>query len=197
MGQTPEGRNLFQIIVKEPSSEVKRFLVENPIPDWRTSLVYVLDNWPQATAGRINYLVEGGVAIKLLFPERSEPQDLDIVTQNPAIDTNFQGSKRFDVKTLQDWFAFRLPPYNRRAFETEPGRFLMDMHQAVYFEGRELLILNKLGLAVSKSLRWAGGEKREKDIQDLRFLNQDPQNIQGVIDRMKQAYPSEYLASLL
>lgn len=183
----PDRRELFGIASK-PSSEVQRFLTEKPNARWQECLSYLLDNWPQAVNGRIEYLIEGGVAVKLLHPQRQEPGDVDVVSRDANMELAFRGSKRFGVKHLSLWYATRLWPYNTQAFESNSGLFLLDLHQVTEFQGREVLILNPLALAVSKTMEYARNEKRGKDILDLRLLNQDPKKIQELIDRIKAAY---------
>lgn len=179
-----ENHNLF-LIPEEPSEAVGKFLKENPDAKWNDSLHFLLDHYQQVEDGRAKYLVEGGVALKLLFPSRQEPMDLDIVTRSGQMEKDFVNSRKFDVKSLSSWYAFRLPPYNIRSFDTDEGDFLLDMNQAIQFDNREVLILNPLALAVSKTLQYGSREPRQKDLDDLTLLNQDPQQIQAIVAKMQ------------
>lgn len=173
------------MVPEEPSEMVRAFLKEHPDVKWEDSLRYVLDHYKQVEDGKVMYLVEGGAALKLLFPNRQEPGDLDIVTRSDQMQKDFSNSRSFDVKSLSLWYASRLHPHNPRAFDVDEGDFLMDMNQPVRFGDREVLILNPLALAVSKTLQYLSQESRQKDREDLTMLNQDPQQIQSIITRVQ------------
>lgn len=173
------------LIPEKPSAEVQRFLADNPEASWRESLGYVLTHWPQVRDGNVDYLIEGGVAVKLLFEERQEPLDVDILTRSQEMEKNFRNSRKFDVKSLSFWYSARLYPYNVNALNNvAEGDFLFDMNQKVTFDGRDVLILNPLGLAVSKTLRYGDRDPRAIDVSDLELLDQDPAKIQEVIERI-------------
>lgn len=171
------------------SKEVQRFLRENLEANWGDCLDYVLNRWQQVSQGKIQYLIEGGVAIKILHPNRQEPRDVDVLTRSPRMERSFENAQKIDVKTVAHWFAFRLWPYNLSAFSTKPGEFLLEMNQEATFRDRKVFILSPLGLAVSKTLRYGNRPPRDKDVDDLRLLDQDPLEIQKIIDRIMGAYP--------
>ncbi|MBI2028602.1 MAG: hypothetical protein HYT07_03245 [Candidatus Levybacteria bacterium] len=183
---SPERRTFINV---EPSEEVKRFLTENPNARWDQCLGYVLDHWPQVRDGKIDYLVEGGTALRLLFPQRQDPADVDILTRSQQMNKHFRNSRKFDVKHITDWYASRLHPYNSNAFDQEGGNFLFDMNQSVEFGNRKVLVLNSLGLAVSKTLRYLHRDLRKKDLRDLTLLNQDSTQIRQIIKKIKTIYP--------
>lgn len=171
-----------------PSERVLGFLKEHPQVSWQESLEFLLDYWQQVVEGRVQYLVEGGVAVKLLYPQRQEPNDVDVVTRSINMAGEFNGARRIDVKPVSFWYASRLLPDNGNAFDPTNGAFLLDMSQEVQFGQRSLFILNPVALAVSKTLRYHNRDPREKDLEDLRLLDQDPQKVQNVIDRIKASY---------
>lgn len=185
----PEHEKPF-VVVAHPTREVQKFLRENPEVGWRNSLTFLLDRYPQVEKGRVIYLIEGGAAIRLLHPERQEPGDVDVITRSSKMARDFANAQKIDVKTVSVWFAHRLWPYNYRYFNPKPGEFLLDLNQIVNFEGREIVILNSLGLAASKMLAYGNRPPRDKDLEDLKLLKQDPARVQEVIDRIKIAYPA-------
>lgn len=187
MLENPNSRTL--LIPHQPSKEVQEFLTQKPSPGWRDCLSYVLSHYPQVEDGAVNYLIEGGVAIKLLIPERQEPDDVDIITRDVDMSVDFRNSHRFDVKSLQTWYAHRLHPFNVSYFTDPAGGFVLDMHESVSFEGLRVLVMNRLALAVSKTMRYHNRSPREKDLGDLALLGQDANQVNEVIQKIQNLFP--------
>lgn len=174
-------------IHNNPSERVRKFLKENPEADWRICLNFLLDNWPQVVAGEVQYVIEGGTAVKLLFPQRGKPADVDVISRSEEMEEEFQGaSKKLDVKRIEFWLAVRVWPHNLRYFDSEKAEFLFTHTREVEFMGRELLVLNEIALAASKEMPYSGSRsKRPKDITDLELLRQDPLEVEKLINRIK------------
>ncbi len=169
----------------EPTSDkVKKFIQENPSANWRECLEFLIDGWPQLVGGSVQYLIEGGAAVKLLFPERQEPEDIDVLTRNEDLKSQFQGNKKFGIKRLADWYVIKVRPFSHRSFDPSKAQFVFDHHERAEFNGRNVLILNRLGLSTAKSMHVL----RDKDVRDLILLNQDPAQVAAFAGRIRAAY---------
>jgi hypothetical protein len=166
--EKPKAKVLF--IPQTPAKHVKEWLRKNPEADWRDSINYVLDNYPQTRRdGRLNYLIEGGTAIHFLYPERPEPADIDIISKSKRMKRDFNGVSKVDVKLVREWFQFRFIPFNAAV-----SGLLFSLKEEVEFEGRSIWILNAMGLSAAKTLPYLRIPPRSKDIEDMNFL--DPEN---------------------
>ena len=166
-----------------PSDRVRRFVNENPNAGWDGCLQFVLDNFPQVENGAIQWLVEGGVAVHFLRPSRTIPEDIDIITRSKKMVREFvNASPKLDVKTVEDWFRFRLLGHNQESEE-----FLFRNNTAVPFRNGKIYVLNPVALAASKTIPWGRSHvKRARDIEDIRILSVPEENVQEFIDQLKR-----------
>jgi len=154
-----------------PSDEVQRFLKENPVANWEESLVYLMDKYPQVKKEGVQWVVEGGAAVRLHNPHRQTPNDVDIISMNFKMKEEFSNSKRFDIKTLQDWFNLRDLEYTQ-----ETGDLLLSNTQFIDFRGKPLLLLNPIALVVSKTISThRHALHRPEDKVDIELLSVNPQ----------------------
>lgn len=184
--QPPENLKAF-VIPLQPSAEVQRFLRENPQATWVECSGYLLDYYPQMLAGKVQYLIEGGTALRLLYPQRREPKDVDVLTRSRRMVEDFRNSRKFDVHDLAFWFGDRV--FHGRTLDPRQGEFLFDYNEQVDFQGRTVLTFSRLALAASKMMSFREMPyPREHNREDLRLLNQDPQEVQALIARIRAAY---------
>ncbi len=148
----------------KPALRIARFIEQRPLPSWENALHFLLDNYPQIQDGRLRFVIDGSVGVKLHLPQRNpEPADIDLVTSSQTLVLEFANSKLFDAKFVKTWLAARGMPQAR-------GAHLWEMVEPLDFQGREVLVLNKLALAASKFLPYYGRTPRRSDEADLSLL---------------------------
>lgn len=159
-----------------PCPELVRFLEETPDFGWRQSLHFMLDHVPQIKDGDPQpvWLLESGAAIHLRYPQRQVPKDIDIVTRSGEVAYEYTVDG-FDIRHIREWFRPRGLRYSPESAEA-----LLAHYEAVDFDGRKVLTLDPVGLAVSKRLHFAWGELREKDLADIALIQADPQAVDAL-----------------
>ena len=160
-----------------PSDEVMRFLAENPGANWEDSLMYFVDRYPQIEDTKVQWIVEGGAAVRLHNQTRRTPNDIDIITRKSEVKDEFANAKGFDIKTVEDWFTLRGLDYTE-----EKGEILFSNVTTTELHGKQLLILNPPALVVSKTIsthRFA--PQRPEDQADIDLLSANSQAVQSLI----------------
>jgi len=166
--------------LKPTSQEVRDFLEQEPAADWKRSLLFLLDRFPQIRDGKTEYLIEGGAAVALLgHPRGKAPKDIDLLTSRPDLPAAFQNSEKFDVKTVEHWFEERGLTYT-----PERGAFLLGSSETVQHEGVNVLVLSPVLLACSKLLEFRGRKPRLQDQNDVSFLGASPEDIHAAMERL-------------
>ncbi len=175
-----EKDKLFVPIQKPtPSERVLSFLESPHWPEWQKRLHFLLDNFPQKIDDQIIWLLDGGTAVHLAFPDRKEPDDIDVITtsKSMALEFSLTGTLAFDVKHTEDWFRFHFLQHDEELVKN-----LLDHNAVRNFEDRTVLCLDNLALAAGK-YSWAKGKiLREKDIHDLYYLDVSQQEALAYLD---------------
>lgn len=164
-----------------PADKVSKFLKENPNANWKEALNFVLDNYPQVFDGELVWILEGGAAVYLLNPARSNiPDDIDIVTKSEQMAKDFSNSHTFNVDTTDLWCRFR---------RIEPSDRIINLlfchHTRVDFMGREVEVLDPVALTASKTVPWQGFvPKRQKDQEDIALLSAPQDEVKKLIEEL-------------
>lgn len=176
-------RSRFRPLPAQPQSErVQRYVVEHGGDPWQNHLSWVLETFPQTVNGEIRYLIYAGSAIKLLYPQRPDPGDIDIVTRDESMAHEFppqRGSQPIDVKPIEVWLQRRRFTVNPRLIE-----FIFGEHQKVAFNEREVLIMTPPLLVVDKLL--GSPNKRDKDSRDIALLGVDEGQVLALIQFLRE-----------
>jgi len=166
---------------RQPCVEVKQFIVEHPEADWQECLTFLLDNFPQQINGEVQYIIEGGTATQLLAGERQkQPKDIDMILTKDGLEGKFVNSMKFDTKTLKQWFEMRGLIYTQ-----EKREFLLNQYIPVVLDGKQVLVLKPVILAVSKMLGYNGRSPRNIDVEDVESLSVSDEDVQQVINYLK------------
>ncbi len=170
----------------QPASKKARAFIESePTADWKRSLSFLLENFPQIKEEKIDYIIEGGAAISLLGHHRTnEPKDIDLIVARQDLADDFQNSEKFDAKTLKEWFAQRGLDFTR-----ERGEFLLASSTIVQHEGKKVLVLNPNLLACSKLLEFRGRKPRIQDTEDLAFLGVSKEVVEETMKELGASIP--------
>ena len=175
-----EKNKLFVPIPKQPPSERVLSFLESPHwPEWQKRLHFLLDNFPQKIGGQIIWLLDGGTAVHLTYPDRKEPDDIDVITTSKGMALEFSstGTLAFDVKHTEDWFRFHFLQHDEESIKN-----LFNHNTLRNFENRTVLCLDNLALAAGK-YSWAKGKiLRGKDVHDLYFLGVSQQEALTYLD---------------
>ncbi len=179
MGSVNE--ELFRGVPKPPPSEfVQRYIEGNPNRTWRDNLAFLIDNFPQVQNEQIQYLIEGGTGVKLLRPQRVDPEDIDFITRSEELALQFSSTPGLDAKSVELWFKFRA---SRLLFTPQNVEKLFNLTQEVEFQGRKIHILKPTVLAMSKDTRkWFN--PRQKDMDDINLLGVSDDEIEEVIRKL-------------
>jgi hypothetical protein len=145
-------------------------------------LRFFLNTFPQRDeTGELNYVIEGGVAIKLLHPERSSPGDIDIIDLKGGLSSQIGPNTRwFNASTPTEWFASHNLVYSKAGLD-----FLLQDLAEADFEGQRVTILNSRILAVTKVLQYKDRARRDKDVADLAILGFDQSDIESLALQLK------------
>lgn len=172
---------LFHLIPKPPPSEfVQRYIEDIPNRIWRDNLVFLIDNFPQTKNGQLQYIIEGGTGVKLLRPQRVDPQDIDFITRSEELALQFSSAHGLDAKSVELWFKFRGA---RLLFTPQNVEKLFSLTQEVEFEGRRIHIFKPVVLAMSKDTRkWFN--PRQKDVDDIKLLGVSDEEIEEIIKQL-------------
>lgn len=162
-----------------PSEQVLSFGHENPHADWKTSLAFLQEHFPQVVNGKVLWLPDGGTATKLHRPysERHEPRDVDLITPSEDMTRKFGGVinkgdkkdpriEKFDVRATKYWLTAR-----GFQFTSNIESRLMNAFDEVEFNGKPLLILKEDYVVMSKLRVFDKKGPRESDIADIRHFN--------------------------
>jgi hypothetical protein len=167
-------------VPQEPSIRVQAFLKENSSANWRDGITFLLGNYPQVVGDKIQWILDGSAAVKLYFPERDDPGDLDMVARNNDFVSEFSNSKLYDAKTIKYWLESR-----GFLFTEETAELVLESNELVKFDGRELLVMDHVMLAVSKTISSHQNiPRRVKDTSDLELMRVNPVRIQEMIKKL-------------
>ncbi|PIZ63514.1 hypothetical protein COY16_01650 [Candidatus Roizmanbacteria bacterium CG_4_10_14_0_2_um_filter_39_13] len=141
----------------------------------------IQDYHPIMTSSGPNYIIEGGVAVALHYPNfRSEPNDIDIIAFDKKIVQSMRNAHNdwCDVHDPRQWFGDRNIPFTVAGLIYLQQSFtridLLNVKDTVY-------ILNPRVLAASKLFQFRGMEMRPKDLFDLMNLNIGRQDIEDAM----------------
>jgi hypothetical protein len=158
---------LFQIL--PPGPEAQRFADLYPDGTWQEGLTYFLEKFPQVVGKNVQWLLDGGAVMHLMYPSRKIPRDLDILTRNDDLPEQFSPSVRnhkniLDVKSLRLWMQLRNLPYDPKQEE-----FFFNGFQTLDFYGHKVHAVKPVILALGKSQFW-NNKQRDIDKSDISLL---------------------------
>lgn len=157
--------------------EVRRFLEETPNPKWDEMLLFLADTFPQ-NPEKPELLIEGGVAVHLLNPERQTPDDVDFIFRK---EEDVKEYNRLHGKSAKEWLS------SRRLSETEENAdYLFSHFVPADFHGRKIYLLDKPALAYSKSVPYYNLPSRAKDPADVKHLGVT----ESQIESFRKGFPS-------
>ena len=167
-----------------PPEPVRTFLLDHDYGKWKEYVNFLVDNFPQVQNGRVQYLIEGGAAIHLHMPNTRrdlfmKPHDIDVVCRSKELKNQFWPPITFDLKTVEEWFEFRSIKHT-----DERANILLSSSTSLVCGSREVLVLNKAALSLSKKLPFLGFRQRLKDTMDIKALEVPDEEIRTLRQKL-------------